>query len=128
MNRTVRKKAQSAKSELLKTVKESVVINEVQAVLKALGLEVQRINTGAFVTGTGNNRRFVRSAKKGTLDFEGYDNHGRFLAIECKRPVGGRLSPEQEARITDINRKGGIAFSVTSGAEALNLLEINNCI
>lgn len=128
MNRTVRKKAQSAKSELLKTVKESVVINEVQAVLKALGLEVQRINTGAFVTGTSNNRRFVRNAKKGTLDFEGYDNHGRFLAIECKRPVGGRLSPEQEARITDINRKGGIAFSVTSGVEALNLLEINNCL
>lgn len=128
MNRTVRTKAQAAQIELLKTVKESAVIKEVQAVIEATGLEVQRVNTGAFVTGTGNKRRFVRSAKKGTLDFEGYDNHGRFLAIECKRPIGGRLSSEQEARITDINRKGGIAFSVTSGAEALNLLEINNCI
>jgi len=128
MNRTVRTKAQAAQIELLKTVKESAVIKEVQAVIEATGLEVQRVNTGAFVTGTGNNRRFVRSAKKGTLDFEGYDNHGRFLAIECKRPIGGRLSSEQEARITDINRKGGIAFSVTSGVEALNLLEINNCI
>ena len=128
MNRTVRTKAQAAQIELLKTVKESAVIKEVQAVIEATGLKVQRVNTGAFVTGTGNKRRFVRSAKKGTLDFEGYDNHGRFLAIECKRPIGGRLSSEQEARITDINRKGGIAFSVTSGAEALNLLEINNCI
>ena len=99
-----------------------------QAVIDATGLEVQRINTGAFITGTGNKRRFVRSAKKGTLDFEGYDNRGRFLAIECKRPVGGRVSKDQAARIEDINRKGGIAFSVTSGAEALNLLEINNCI
>ena len=128
MNKATKTKLRTAHSELLKAVKESAVIREVQAVIEATGLEVQRVNTGAFVTGTGNNRRFVRSAKKGTLDFEGYDNHGRFLAIECKRPVGGRLSPEQEARITDINRKGGIAFSVTSGVEALNLLEINNCI
>ena len=128
MNRTAKANADAARRALLKSVKESAVIKEVQAVIDATGLEVQRINTGAFVTGTGNNRRFVRSAKKGTLDFEGYDNRGRFLAIECKRPVGGRVSEEQAARIEDINRKGGIAFSGTSGAEALNLLEINNCI
>ena len=128
MNRTVKTKTEAAHRDILKTVKESAVIKEVQAVIDATGLEVQRLNTGAFVTGAGNNRRFVRSCKKGTLDFEGYDNRGRFLAIECKRPVGGRVSPEQAARIEDINRKGGIALTVTSGLEALNLLEINNCI
>lgn len=128
VNKAAQSKAQSARLELLKTVKESTVIKEVQAVIDATGLEVQRINTGAFATGTGNNRRFVRSAKKGTLDFEGYDNHGRFLGIECKRPIGGRVSPDQAARIADINKKGGIAFITRSGSDALTQLEINNCI
>lgn len=128
MNKTAQSTAQSARLELLKTVKESAVIKEVQAIIDATGLEVQRINTGAFATGTGRNRRFIRSCKKGTLDFEGYDNHGRFLGIECKRPIGGRISPDQAARIADVNKKGGIAFTTRSGAEALNLLEINNCI
>ena len=128
MNKSAKTKTEAARRALLKSVKESAVIKEVQAVIDASGLEVQRLNTGAFVTGTGNNRRFVRSAKKGTLDFEGYDNRGRFLAIKCKRPVGGRISREQAARIEDINKKGGIAFTARSGAEALNLLEINNCI
>ena len=127
MNRAAQSKAQSARLELLKTVKESTVIKEVQAVIDATGLEVQRINTGAFATGTGRNRRFIRSCKKGTLDFEGYDNHGRFLGIECKRPIGGRVSAEQAARIEDINKKGGVAFTVISGDEALMLLKINNC-
>ena len=128
MNRSAKTKAEAARRDILKTVKESAVIKEVQAVIDATGLQVQRLNTGAFATGTGNNRRFVRSAKKGTLDFEGYDNRGRFCAIECKRPVGGRVSPEQAARIEDITPTGGIAFTARSGLEALNLLEINNCI
>ena len=127
MNKAAQSKAQSARLELLKTVKESTVIKEVQAVIDATGLEVQRINTGAFATGTGRNRRFIRSCKKGTLDFEEYDNHGRFLGIECKRPIGGRVSAEQAARIEDINKKGGVAFTVISGDEALMLLKINNC-
>ena len=127
MNRTTKTKATTAHRELLKSVKESAVIKEVQAVIDATGLQVQRINTGAFVTGTGSDRRYVRSAKKGTLDFEGYDKHGRFLAIECKRPIGGRISPEQAARMADINNKGGIAICVTGGEEALSLLEIYNC-
>lgn len=86
--------------------------------------QVQRINTGNFSGGAGR----VKSANKGTLDFEGYDNKGRMLGIECKRPVGGRLSPEQEARINDINRKGGVAFVVTSGEELLKALQNNRCI
>ena len=122
------KEVSSARYDLLKYIKESEVVKEVQAVIDATGLQVQRINTGAFATGTGRNRRFVRSAKKGTLDFEGYDNHGRFLGIECKRPIGGRVSPDQTARIADINKKGGIAFIARSGSDALTQFEINNCI
>ena len=127
MNKTAKTKATTAHRELLKSVKESAVIKEVQTVINATGLQVQRINTGAFTTGTGSGRRYIRSAEKGTLDFESCDNHGRFLAIECKRPVGGRISPEQAARIDGINKKGCIAFTARSGTEALTLLEINNC-
>lgn len=111
---------------------EKAVVQEVKAVLITAGLiheglppsQMQRINTGAFKTGT----RFIRSANKGTLDFEGYDKRGRFVGIECKRPHGGRLSAEQKARIDDINLKGGVAGVVRSGAEALELLQKNNCI
>ena len=112
----------------LRDIPESVVIQQVKQVIDATGLKVQRINTGCFAIGTGRNRRYIKTAEVGTCDFEGYDNTGRFLAIECKRPSGGRLSPAQKERIADINRKGGVAFVVHSGEEALQKLKQNNCI
>ena len=114
--------------EILKTIPESVVVDEVKKVIRATGLKVQRINTGCFQIGTGRNRRYIKTADAGTCDFEGYDNHGRFIAIECKRPVGGRLSPAQAERIADINKKGGVAIVVHSGVEALEQLKQHNCI
>lgn len=116
------------KDEVLKEIPESAVIQQVKTVIKATGLKVQRINTGCFTVGEGKNRRYIRTADAGTCDFEGYDNRGRFLAIECKRPVGGRLSKAQEERIADINRKGGVAFVAHSGEEALQKLKENHCI
>ena len=111
----------------LKEVPESAVIAEVKEVIKATGIKLQRINTGCFVIGTGKNRRFIKTADAGTCDFEGYDNHGRFCAIECKRPVGGKLSPAQKWRIDDINEKGGVAFVAHSGNEALQQLKDKGC-
>ena len=107
---------------------ESEVIRQVKEVVRITGLKLQRINTGCFTIGEGRAKRFIKTAEAGTLDFEGYDNHGRHVGIECKRPVGGRLSDAQAARIDDINRKGGVAFVVTSGNEALELLRKNKCI
>lgn len=112
----------------LKDIPESAVVQQVKQIIKATGLKVQRINTGCFVIGTGRNRRFLKTADAGTCDFEGYDNSGRFLAIECKRPVGGRLSPAQKERIADINRNGGVAFVATSGEEALKQLRERGCL
>ena len=109
-------------------VPESEVVREVKEVIRATGLKLQRINTGCFAVGEGRNKRFIRTAEAGTLDFEGYDNKGRFCAIECKRPSGGRLSPAQRERIEDINRKGGVAFVAHGGEEALRKLEENGCI
>lgn len=112
----------------LKDIPESAVIQQVKQVIKMTGLKIQRINTGCFTIGEGANRRFIKTADAGTCDFEGYDNIGRFVAIECKRPSGGRLSPAQKERIADINRKGGIAFVAHSGEEALSQLQERGCI
>ena len=112
----------------LKKITEKEVVKQVKQVIKATGIKLQRINTGCFVIGTGRNRRFIKTADAGTCDFEGYDNIGRFVAIECKRPSGGRLSPAQKERIADINRKGGVAFVAHSGEEALQKLKEKRCI
>ena len=112
----------------LKDIPESVVIQQVKQVIKMTGLKIQRINTGSFQIGSGQNRRYIKTAEAGTCDFEGYDNQGRFVAIECKRPSGGRLSPAQKERIADINRKGGVAFVAHSGEETLEQLKKNHCI
>ena len=112
----------------LKKITEKEVVKQVKQVIKATGIKLQRINTGCFVVGTGINRRFIKTADAGTCDFEGYDNKGRFVAIECKRPVGGQLSPAQRERIADINRKGGVAFVAHSGEEALQKLKEKGCI
>ena len=112
----------------LNEIPESAVIQQVKQILKVTGLKIQRINTGCFTIGEGRNRRFIKTADAGTCDFEGYDNTGRFVAIECKRPTGGRLSPAQKARIDDINQKGGCAFVAHSGEEALQKLKEKGCI
>ena len=116
----------------LKDVPESVVIQQVKAVIKATGIKLQRINTGCFVVKTTTGRRYIKTAEAGTLYItsarQGYDNKGRFVAIECKRPTGGRLSPAQKARIDDINQKGGCAFVAHSGEEALKKLREYSCI
>jgi RecB family endonuclease NucS len=103
--------------------KESKVIKEVKEIIRLCNVKIQRINTGCFKVG----ERWIRTAQKGTLDFEGYDNKGRFVGIECKRPGGGRISEEQKERINDINKKGGLATVVTSGNEALDFLIKNKC-
>lgn len=107
---------------------EEAVIKQVKEIINITGIKLQRINTGCFVVGEGRNRRYIKTAEAGTCDFEGYDKQGRFVAIECKRPIGGRLSRLQKERIEDINRKGGVAFVAHSGNEALALLQKNNCI
>ena len=109
-------------------IPEKIVIKQVKEIIDITGIKLQRINTGCFAVGSGKNRRYIKTAEAGTCDFEGYDKCGRFVAIECKRSVGGRLSPSQKRRIEDINSKGGVAFVAHSGNEALALLRANNCI
>lgn len=42
---------------------------------------------------------------------------GRFIAVECKRPGGGRLSQIQSHELKKISRAGGVAL-VARGEEA----------
>lgn len=102
-------------------ISEAIVVREVKEVIKLTGIKLQRLNTGSF-------KGKYKTASAGTLDFEGYDKKGRFCAIECKRPDGGKLSPEQAERIADINRAGGVAFVAHGGSEAMDLLQRNGCI
>lgn len=110
--------------QLLKDIPESAVVDQVKQVIRTTGIKLQRINTGCIKV----ENRFIRTADAGTCDFEGYDNKGRFLAVECKRPVGGKLSPAQANRIADINAKGGVAFVVHSGEECLEQLKQRGCL
>lgn len=113
-----------ANSSLNNGILEREIVQQIKQIINMTGIKLQRINTGSFYSGG----RYIKSCEAGTCDFEGYDKHGRFVAIECKRPKGGKVSSEQQARINDINDKGGIAFIATSGEQALETLRVNDCI
>lgn len=100
---------------------EAEVVRDVKKVIKSFGLDdyIQRINSGLIKNQYG---RIVRMAKKGTLDFEGFNKSGQYIGMECKRSKGGRLSPEQAKRIELINTSGGNAAVIRSGAEAYKFL------
>src|SRR3990167_1736236 len=78
--------------------------------LKLRGHYCKRVNTGAFRGEHNGKRWFVRTAPKGTLDIDGVQRGtGRGFAIEVKSKYG-KLSPEQEQVISEINKCGGLAF------------------
>ena len=83
-----------------------------------------RMNTGVAVvpeTKT-TRRRFIRFAFKGCSDIIGQLRDGRFLAVECKRPVGGLVTDEQMAFIEVVNVAHGVAGVVRSVEDAQELL------
>lgn len=49
---------------------------------------------------------------------------GRFLGLECKRPIGGEVTPVQEACHREIEQAGGLAFVVKSAEEAVAALDM----
>lgn len=65
----------------------------------------------------------VKFGKEGSSDFLGECDDGRFLAIECKRPVGGIVSDLQKKFLDEINRRGGVGIVVTSAADCLAQLK-----
>lgn len=58
---------------------------------------------------------------RGSADLIGIAAGGRFLAIEVKTPEG-RLSPEQRAWISVVNKRGGLAIVARSPEEAIRAI------
>lgn len=57
--------------------------------------------------------RYMPIGLKGKSDILGILSGGRFLAIEVKRP-SGKVRPEQQEFIDNINSRGGLAFVARS--------------
>ena len=95
----------------LRGVKEGPVINAVSEYLASKKIPHYRINSGALKTQRGG---FVRFGAKGMSDFYAIGPAGISIWIECKRPVGGRVSEDQKEFLDCINRNGGIGIVVNS--------------
>ena len=84
-----------------------------------------RMNTGAVTVPATETtkKRFIRFAFPGCSDIIGQLRDGRFLAVECKRPVGRwPVTSEQAAFIEAVNGAGGVAGVVRSVEDAEALL------
>ena len=83
---------------------------------------VRRQNTGAAKVGG----RFIKFGWAGCTDLLGMMKDGRLLAVECKRPNGGKISVEQAHFISMVNEFGGCAFVATSATDVFNNLGVDN--
>lgn len=98
---------------------EARVVADVLIAVSALpGCMVWRNNTGVGQAGN----RVVRFSVPGAPDILGAFR-GRALGIECKRPGGGRQSPEQLRFQRAFEAAGGLYLLVRSADEALQALE-----
>lgn len=98
---------------------ESEVLKDCLQVLKLWGAFCWRQNTGAFKV----DNRFFRSSIAGVSDIIGVLPDGRFIAVECKREKGGRVSDKQKEFLHNVAQCGGIAIIAHSGAELQEVLE-----
>ena len=101
-------------------VPESAVLSQCMAYLHVRRIFCWRNNTGAAKTEDG---RYVRFGLPGASDIIGIMPDGRFLAVECKRSVGGRLSPQQKVFLDRIREAGGVAVVATSLEDLREVIE-----
>ena len=90
--------------------KENVVLKQCLEFLKLSGFFVWRNNVGSAKIGN----RFMHFGLKGSSDILGILPDGRFLAVECKREKGGKLSDEQKKFLLEIHKNNGVALCVYS--------------
>lgn len=87
-----------------------------------------RCNSGAAVFESNGRKRFVSFGRKGMSDIlgilPGKVGGGRLLAIEVKAPKTGRVTPEQQDFLNDINRHGGCAFVARSVDDVQSWLDV----
>jgi len=106
-------------SEMKKGQLESGVLHDCLRVMKERGIFCWRQNTGAFKV----ENRFFRSSRAGVSDILGVMPNGRFIAVECKREIGGRVSDKQWEFLEAVENNNGIAFIAHSGEELAVFLD-----
>jgi len=99
----------------------SVLKRVLSALAAAPGVIAWRNNTGAVKKGP----RFIRfGLAVGSADVVPIvAPHGRWLAIETKRPKNGETTEKQDEWLGLVRRMGGVAGVARSPEEALELLE-----
>lgn len=90
--------------------KESEVLRDCISWLYVNGIFCWRNNTGSCKQGN----RYIRFGLKGSADIIGLLPDGRFLAVECKREEGGRLSDAQKKFAEKIRQNKGIYIVANS--------------
>jgi hypothetical protein len=108
----------------MKAIRETALVTQVKAYLELAGALVIRINSGAFAGEHHGRKRFVRlNSEPGCSDLL-CCYHGRFLALEVKRP-GNQATPKQESFLSSVRAAGGLAAVVTDIEDVQQLL---NCV
>ena len=120
LDRQERARAKPAPQRPDAGAREAQVLNAVLHYLRLLHDVgwVQRMNVGAFEA----DDRYLRFGWAGASDIIGQMRDGRFLAIECKRERGGKVTEAQQAFIDKVRRFGGVAGVVCSVDEAALLI------
>ena len=99
--------------------KENIVLKQCLEYLNWRGLFVWRNNTGCYK----RNGSFIHYGYLGSSDIIGILPDGRFLAVECKREKGGRLSEKQIEFLDTIKKNGGVAVCVNSVDELAKIIK-----
>ena len=116
----VRRARPREKDEIDKAVRESVVLRQVEEWLTLRHIWHMRCNNSA---GKAQSGQFMRSftcnghAVSGVSDIYAVKD-GVSIWIECKRPVGGKLSDGQRNFLDAMNRNGAVGI-VVNGIESL---------
>ena len=90
--------------------KENVVLSQCLQYLKLRGIYCWRNNIGAAKIGS----RYMSFGLPGSSDILGILPNGQFLAVECKKENGGKLSDKQVEFLSRIKQNGGVAVCVHS--------------
>ena len=111
---------ESSSKDKTHTPLEAYSLREVMQALRSHNLVawVERQNTGAAMV----NGRFIKFGWRGCSNLLGQLKDGRLLAVECKRPKGGKLSDDQAFFLEQVRRHGGVSFVATSLHDVFNSL------
>ena len=118
--RTTARRSRARESDAERTVRESAVLKAVEEWLTVRHIWHMRCNNSA---GKAQSGQFMRSftcnghAVSGVSDIYAVKD-GVSIWIECKRPVGGKLSEGQRRFLDAMNRNGAVGI-VVNGIESL---------